>query len=73
MGPAALEPLRRFAADENPEIRSRAVSGIVEVRKLEDETNAVQQVLDKWGKLDVVIANAGVGKFASIEELEIIA
>ena len=26
-------------------------------------------MLDKWGRLDVCIANAGVGKFASIDEM----
>ncbi|PSR14913.1 MAG: short-chain dehydrogenase [Bacteroidetes bacterium] len=40
-----------------------------DVRNLASEQQAIQQVLDKWGRLDVVIANAGVGKFASIEDL----
>lgn len=40
-----------------------------DVRNLHDEEQAVQQVLDKWGRLDVCIANAGVGRFASIEDL----
>jgi len=39
------------------------------VRKLEDEESAIKQVTDKWGKLDVVIANAGVGHFKSIEDI----
>ena len=40
-----------------------------DVRNYEDEQKAIQQVVDRWGQLDVVIANAGVGKFASIEDL----
>jgi 3-oxoacyl-[acyl-carrier protein] reductase len=40
-----------------------------DVRKFADEQKGIQQVLDRWGQLDVVIANAGVGKFASIEDL----
>lgn len=40
------------------------------VRNFADEKYAIQQVLDKWGRLDVCIANAGVGKFAPIDELE---
>jgi 3-oxoacyl-[acyl-carrier protein] reductase len=40
-----------------------------DVRNLASEQQAIQQVLDKWGRLDFVIANAGVGKFASIEDL----
>ncbi len=34
-----------------------------------DEKKAVQQILDKWGQLDVVLANAGVGNFAPIDEM----
>lgn len=30
---------------------------------------AVKTVIDKWGQLDILIANAGVGIFGSIEEL----
>ncbi len=40
-----------------------------DVTHLQDEKNAVQKILDKWGQLDVVIANAGVGHFAPIDEL----
>ncbi len=41
------------------------------VKNLADEEYAIQQVLDKWGRLDVCIANAGVGKFASIDEMSV--
>ncbi|MBB1139905.1 SDR family oxidoreductase [Myroides sp. WP-1] len=37
----------------------------------EDEVQAVAKIVEKFGRLDVVIANAGVGIFASIEELSI--
>lgn len=40
-----------------------------DVRSLESQQNAVKVVLEKWGQLDYVIANAGVGHFASIYEL----
>ncbi|MCX2743145.1 SDR family oxidoreductase [Mangrovivirga sp. M17] len=40
-----------------------------DVRSLESQQKAVNQIIDKWGQIDVVIANAGVGHFASIEEL----
>lgn len=42
-----------------------------DVGVLEDEINAVQQILDTWGQVDVVLANAGVGHFAPIDELEV--
>ena len=47
-----------------------SVLGIVsDVAKMEDENKAVAQVLEKWGQLDVVLANAGVGNFAPIDEM----
>lgn len=49
---------------------SENVLGIVsDVSKLEDEKRAVKTILDKWGRLDVVMANAGVGHFAPIDEM----
>jgi len=41
------------------------------VKNYADEEYAIQQVLDKWGQIDVCIANAGVGKFAPIDEMSI--
>jgi NAD(P)-dependent dehydrogenase (short-subunit alcohol dehydrogenase family) len=40
-----------------------------DVTSLASETRAVQAVLDHFGQLDVLVANAGVGHFASIEDL----
>ena len=40
-----------------------------EVSSLAAETAAVKKVTDYFGQLDVVVANAGVGHFASIEDL----
>jgi NAD(P)-dependent dehydrogenase (short-subunit alcohol dehydrogenase family) len=39
------------------------------VANLKDEKEAVAKILSKWGQLDVVLANAGVGKFAPIDQL----
>jgi NADP-dependent 3-hydroxy acid dehydrogenase YdfG len=36
-----------------------------------DEERAVAEILKKWGQLDVVIANAGVGIFKAVDQLEI--
>lgn len=46
-----------------------AIGVAADVRKLEDQKIAVKSAISKWGKLDVAIANAGVGHFASIEDL----
>ncbi len=40
-----------------------------DVRSFEDEQRVVQTVLDKWGKVDVMVANAGVGHFAPIQKM----
>ena len=42
-----------------------------DVRHFEDEENAVRQILDRWGQLDVVIANAGIGHYANITDLSL--
>lgn len=40
-----------------------------DVRSMESQQKAIQDTLEKWGQLDVVVANAGVGHFGSIETL----
>lgn len=40
-----------------------------DVRNLEDEQAAVKAIVAKFGKLDAVIANAGLGVFKPIDEL----
>lgn len=39
------------------------------VANLDDEKAAVEKIIDKWGQLDVVLANAGIGKFAPVDQL----
>lgn len=46
------------------------VMGVVsDVSKIEDEKNAVSKILEHWGQLDAVLANAGVGNFAPVDEM----
>lgn len=40
-----------------------------DVRDFDDEVKAVEQIVATYGKLDIVIANAGLGKFAPVDEL----
>ena len=58
------------AIEELNKIPSGAAAGrLSDVRDLQSEKDVVEKVLATWGKLDVVIANAGLGHFASIEDL----
>lgn len=40
-----------------------------DVRNLSSEQAAIQKVVDTWGQLDILIANAGIGHFAPIDEM----
>lgn len=42
-----------------------------DVRNFNDELKAVEQIVSEFGKLDIVIANAGIGKFAPIDEISL--
>src|SRR5690554_1176631 len=66
-GERALE-----AAEKLKKIGDGDVLGVeADVRKLADQEEAVRQTLEKWGSIDLVVANAGVGIFGSIEELSV--
>ncbi len=58
------------AASALNQIREGFAIGIeADVRNLEAQQRAVDLLLVKWGRLDYVIANAGVGYFAPIQDL----
>ncbi|GMN06662.1 SDR family oxidoreductase [Croceitalea sp. MTPC5] len=40
-----------------------------DVTNFTDEENAIKTINNTWGRLDVVLANAGVGNFAPIDEM----
>jgi len=40
-----------------------------DVTQLASQEKAVAQVLEKWGQLDILIANAGIGHFETIDKL----
>lgn len=42
-----------------------------DVRDLDAQQQAIHQVQKSWGGVDLVVANAGIGKFGSIEELSV--
>lgn len=47
----------------------RALGLVCDVRDLEQQREAVARVADEFGGLDALIANAGIGRFGSVEEL----
>lgn len=57
------------AASALSDDESRVLALESDVCSLAAETSAVQAVLKHFGQLDVLVANAGVGHFASIENL----
>lgn len=60
------------AAERLNQIKDGHGLGLVsDVRDLAAEQKAVQAVLDQWGRIDAVIANAGLGHFTSIEEMRL--
>jgi 3-oxoacyl-[acyl-carrier protein] reductase len=49
--------------------RGEAIGIVADVRNADSQQSAVNTILKKWGAMDVLIANAGLGHFASIETL----
>lgn len=65
---AALKAADELSSNKN----DGKVLGIqADVRSFEDQQKAVEKLIEKFGRIDIVIANAGLGHFASIEELTI--
>jgi NAD(P)-dependent dehydrogenase (short-subunit alcohol dehydrogenase family) len=58
-------------ADDINQAGGSAIPVTADISKPEAMQKAVQQVIDKWGRLDIVFANAGInGVWAPIEDLK---
>ena len=57
------------AASLNRIGKGEAIGYAADVRKFAHQQKVVNEILKKWGTLDVLVANAGVGYFSSIETL----
>ena len=42
-----------------------------DVRDYKSQQAAIEKLMEEWGQLDVLVANAGVGHFAPIDEMDI--
>jgi 3-oxoacyl-[acyl-carrier protein] reductase len=58
----ALEQLTKVGED-------RIIGFVADVRDMDAQQKAVEKIMQEWHQLDVLIANAGVGYFGSIEDL----
>ena len=56
-------------ADKTLGDTSRIIGIQSDVRNFVDEQSAVEQILEAFGQIDVVLANAGLGNFASVDEM----
>jgi len=48
---------------------AKAIGLKADVRSYESQENAVNLLLDAFGSIDIVVANAGLGHFGSVEDL----
>jgi NAD(P)-dependent dehydrogenase (short-subunit alcohol dehydrogenase family) len=64
------ENAQKAAHALNQIVANSAVGLAADVRSLEAQQKAVDQTLNQFGQIDLVFANAGVGHFASIEEMD---
>jgi NAD(P)-dependent dehydrogenase (short-subunit alcohol dehydrogenase family) len=59
------------AAEKLNSIRANAAFGVEsDVRKLSAQVNSVEKCIDHFGQLDIFVANAGLGYFSTIEEMD---
>lgn len=66
----SAESAEKVAEQLNAEVSSAKAIGLeADVRELKSQQDAVKTTVDTFGQLDIVIANAGLGHFGSIEEL----
>lgn len=64
-----LEDAQKAAKQLGDESRVMGIQS--DVTNFEDELSAIQRIKDHFGQLDVVVANAGIGNFAPVDEMSI--
>lgn len=63
------ERAKNAAETLNKAGKGEAIGIGADVRNMKEQEKAVKAVIEKWGRLNVLVANAGLGHFGSIEEL----
>ena len=59
------------AINQLQEISSNILGVVSDVTQYEDEVKAVESIVAHFGRLDISIANAGLGIFSSVEDMEV--
>ncbi|QSE96350.1 SDR family oxidoreductase [Fulvivirga lutea] len=68
----SMTSAEKAAQDLKDKTGNEAVLAIeADVRDLNSQMEAVKKITDSWGRIDVVVANAGLGHFGSIEDLSL--
>ena len=66
---AADEAAKKLNSKGND--RAQAIGLEADVRNFESQQKAVQDTVQQFGSVDIVIANAGLGHFGSVEDLSV--
>ncbi|WP_026450018.1 SDR family oxidoreductase [Aequorivita capsosiphonis] len=66
---SAEQAAKKLNANAND--RAQAIGVEADVRSFESQEQAIKTVVDAFGAVDILIANAGLGHFASVEDLTI--
>ena len=66
-----LDSAEKAATDLKSKGTGEVLALEADVRDYKSQEKAVKKVIETWGQLDVLVANAGVGHFAPIDELSI--
>lgn len=66
-----VESAREAAVEIAKSGEGEAIGIAADVRDYESQQRAVGEVIEKWGQLDILVANAGVGHFAPIDEMSL--
>lgn len=51
--------------------RGKVLGVVADVRNYKSQQEAARVVMEKWGHIDILVANAGIGHFGSVEDLSI--
>jgi len=66
-----LTSAEKVAAELSKGGKGKAIGVKADVRKMDSQVQAVDTVLKEFGKLDVLVANAGLGHFAGISDMTV--